>query len=277
MEKNYLVSVVIPVYNSEKFLAECIESVLNQTYKNIEIIAINDGSTDDSLKILETYSDKITIISQKNQGLASALNAGLDKINGKWFKWFSPDDVMYPNAIEILVKKGDEMGDNCIVYSNWEMIDETGKFLRHFSESNYNDLDNFDFNVRLLDGQQINVNTTLIPTSLFSKGCNIQDLKDPVSIDYDFFLRAGILFEAKFHLISSNLIKYRIHTEQTSHQNILQSLSYLSKIRNDVLSKLNDSTRKKYLSALSLKEKNLLQKKHWNQDSNWHKQSYLKK
>jgi len=66
MEKSYLVSVVIPVYNSEKFLAECIESVLNQTYKNIEIIAINDGSTDDSLKILETYSDKITIISQKN-------------------------------------------------------------------------------------------------------------------------------------------------------------------------------------------------------------------
>ncbi len=66
MEENGLVSVVIPVYNSEKFLNQCIESVLNQTYKNIEIIAINDGSTDDSLKILETYSDKITIISQKN-------------------------------------------------------------------------------------------------------------------------------------------------------------------------------------------------------------------
>lgn len=66
MESNDLVSVVIPVYNSEKFLDETISSVLNQTYVNIEILAIDDGSTDDSLKILKKFDDKIKILSHKN-------------------------------------------------------------------------------------------------------------------------------------------------------------------------------------------------------------------
>ena len=169
-----LVSVVIPVYNSEKFLAESIESVLNQTYKNIEVITIDDGSTDKSLDILQQFSDKITIISQPNQGLTAALRAGIKKINGKWFKWFSPDDVLYPDAIEILVNEIKKFTDNTIIYSNWDLIDENNKKLRNFSESNYNELNNFEFNVRLLDGQQININTTLIPSSLFERGCLFQ-------------------------------------------------------------------------------------------------------
>ena len=100
---NEKVSVIIPIYNSEKFLSEAIESVLNQSYTDLEIIVIDDGSTDDSLKILEKYSDKITILSQTNEGLTSALNLGIKKMNGHWFKWFSPDDILYPEAIEILV------------------------------------------------------------------------------------------------------------------------------------------------------------------------------
>lgn len=78
-DSNDLVSVVIPVYNSEKFLKESIESILNQTYENIQIIAVEDGSTDNSGKILEQYHDRICIISQSNQGLASAINSGIKK------------------------------------------------------------------------------------------------------------------------------------------------------------------------------------------------------
>jgi len=70
-----LVSVVIPVYNSEKFLSESIESVLNQTYKNLEIIAVDDGSTDSSPEILKKYSKKITVLTQPNHGLSSAKTA----------------------------------------------------------------------------------------------------------------------------------------------------------------------------------------------------------
>lgn len=243
---NDLVSVVIPVFNSEKFLRKSIDSVLNQTYKNIEIIAVNDGSTDNSLQILNEFSDKIKIMSQSNQGLASVLNTGIKKIQGKWFKWFSPDDILYHDAIETLIKKANELPENTIIYSNWELIDENENKLRNFTESNYNDLSNFDFNVRLLDGQLINVNTTLIPCSLFERGCRIRELKDPVAIDYDFFLRAGMLYNTKFYLISQNLLKYRVHSEQLSHKKISHSLKYLQEVKQEILNQLDESKRKRY-------------------------------
>ena len=105
MSSNELVSIIIPIYNSEKYLKECLDSLFEQTYENIEIIAVNDGSTDRSLEILQDYSEKIQIFSQKNNGLYSALKVGISEIQGKWCKWFSPDDVLYPNAIEIQVNE----------------------------------------------------------------------------------------------------------------------------------------------------------------------------
>ena len=253
MDSNDLVSVVIPVYNSEKFLVQCLDSVLNQTYKHIEIITVNDGSSDDSLKILNLYSEKIKIISQENQGLNHALSAGVDAMHGKWLKWFSPDDVMYPNAIETLVSMGNNL-KNTILYSNWNIIDESGKLVRNFSESNYNHLDNSEFVVRLLDGQQINVNTTLIPKEIVTD-LKFRNLDDYVLIDYDFFLRAALLAKTKFYLIEKPLIKYRIHQNQFSHKNILHSLKNLDKIKIEILSNLDDQTRNFYFNKLETYKK----------------------
>jgi len=250
MSLDELVSVVIPVYNSENFLAESIESVLNQTYENIEIIAVDDGSTDNSLKILQKYEDKITTIHHENQGLANSVNEAISKINGRWLKWLSPDDVLYPEAIEVLVNVARNLPENIILYSNWELIDKNNKKLRDFSESNYNDLGIFDFNVRLLDGQQININTTLIPHSIFKNGCLFRQLEDTVAIDYDFFLRAGIIYNFHFHLIEKILLKYRIHGNQLSHKNIAKTLSFLSEMRSEVLSKLTKADKENYLKAL---------------------------
>jgi len=249
MDKQVLVSVIIPVYNSEKFLPECLDSVLNQTYNDIEIIVVNDGSTDDSMQILQKYSDKITIISQDNQGLASALNSGINLMHGKWFKWFSPDDMMYPNTIEILVNKAIQLPENTIIYSNWDIVDKSGKKLRSFTESNYNKLDSFDFNVRLLDGQQINVNTTLIPKNLFTKFTMNENI-DPILVDYDFFLKAGLLEKTKFYLISEPLIKFRVHDTQLSHKNINKSLEELKSTRKEILSNLDEDKKDQYVKAL---------------------------
>jgi len=248
--ENNKVTVVIPVYNSEKFLSQSIESVLNQSYNNIETITIDDGSSDNSLKILNNYQNKLTIISQKNQGLATAVNTAIKKMNGKWLKWLSPDDILEQKAIEVLVNEAKKLPENTIVYSNWEIINEENKKLRNFSESDYNELEIFDFNVRLLDGQQININTSLIPTSLFKKGCLFEEHDDPVAIDYDFFLRAGIFYGVHFHLIPRSLLKYRINTNQLSHKNISNTLSYISEIKNQMLSELDDKKKEQYLSAL---------------------------
>jgi len=248
-----LVSVIIPVYNSAQFLKQSLESVINQTYQNIEIICVNDGSTDNSLEILQQYSDKITIISQTNHGLASALNVGIKQMKGKWFKWFSPDDAMYSYTIKTLVDEA-KKHSNTIVYSNWNIIDENGKKLREFQESNYDKLSNFDYNIRLLDGQLINVNTALIPSSLLQKN-SIRYLDDHVAIDYDFFLRSALLHDTKFFLISKPLIKYRIHSNQLSHKNILKTMDYISKIKNEILIQLDDSMRIKYIDELEKYQK----------------------
>ncbi len=253
---NDLVSVIIPVYNSEKFLKFCIESVLNQSYSDIEIITVDDGSTDESLKILRKYENKISIIEQNNHGLTSALNAGIKKMNGKWFKWLSPDDVLEPHAIETLVNHAKKLSDNTIVYSNWEIIDENGENLRNFVESDYNNLENFEFNIRLLDDQHINVNTSIIPSSLFKSGCTFQNLADSVVVDYDFFLRAGILFGTSFQLVPKFLLKYRIHTAQLSHKKISQTLSSREEVRNQILSKLEGSEKERYINALNEFKKN---------------------
>jgi len=245
-----LVSVIIPIYNCERFLEQSINSVLNQTWNNIEVIVIDDGSTDNSLAILKKYSNRIKILTQSNQGLATSLKNGISKMNGYWFKWFSPDDILDPHAIEILINEGKKQPPNTIIYSNWDIINENGGLIRSFSESNYNNLNNFLFNVRLLDGQQINVNTTLIPSSLFDKGCVFQELEDPIAIDYDFFLRAAMLFGTSFYLIQKPLVKYRIHEDQLSHKKITSSLAFLPKVHESILSQVEKSKRTEYLEAL---------------------------
>jgi len=171
-------------------------------------------------------------------------------MNGNWFKWFSPDDIMYPDAIENLINTAKNVDENTIIYSNWDIINEEGKKLRSFSETNYNDLDIFDFNTRLLDGQQINVNTALIPTSLFSKGLKMNTAINPVLIDYDIFLRSGLLYQTKFYLVEKSLIKFRVHEKQLSHQNILNSLKDLEVVKDEILCKVDEKTKEHYLEKL---------------------------
>ncbi len=100
------VSVIIPVYNVEKYLGTCLDSVINQTLKDIEIICVNDGSTDNSLQILEEYAakdDRIKVINKKNGGLSSARNAGLDVAIGKYCYFIDSDDWIELNTLEKLV------------------------------------------------------------------------------------------------------------------------------------------------------------------------------
>lgn len=104
--KKPIVSVLIPVYNVEKYLKKCLDSVVNQTLTNIEIICVNDGSTDDSLKVLEEYGSidsRIKIINKANGGLPSARNAGLDVAKGRYVGFVDSDDYIEPNMFEKLV------------------------------------------------------------------------------------------------------------------------------------------------------------------------------
>ena len=105
MKKNPLVSVIVPVYNVEKYLRQCLDSILGQTYKNLEIIIVNDGSTDSSANIIKEYKktdDRIVVISQKNQGLSAARNAGVKKATGNYIMFVDSDDWIAPDIVEYL-------------------------------------------------------------------------------------------------------------------------------------------------------------------------------
>ena len=101
------ISVVVPVYNAEKYLDKCLDSIIKQTYKNIEIIIINDGSTDGSQKIInkyiEKYKEKIKAYETKNNGVAQARNLGIKKITGDYFLFVDADDYIEDYLIEKLV------------------------------------------------------------------------------------------------------------------------------------------------------------------------------
>lgn len=99
-----LVSIIIPVYNVEEYLDKCLESIINQTYKNIEVILIDDGSTDKSGEICDIYSEKderIKVIHQKNGGVCRARNAGLKSFKGEYVMFVDPDDYIDYDCIEV--------------------------------------------------------------------------------------------------------------------------------------------------------------------------------
>lgn len=121
-----MVSVIIPVYNVEKYLKECLDSIINQTYKDIEILIVNDGSTDGSLNICNKYAEKdkrIQIISQNNEGLSAARNAAIKIAKGEYLTFVDSDDFISLDMIEYLYLMLNESNADMAVCQH-EYVDE---------------------------------------------------------------------------------------------------------------------------------------------------------
>lgn len=125
---DFLVSVIIPVYNVEQYLPQCVESVINQTYTNLQIILVNDGSTDKSSEICDKFAEidnRICVIHKENGGSASARKSGMEAVLGKYVMFLDADDWIEKNAIELCadcVNNDPEIG--CVLFS---YIKETGR------------------------------------------------------------------------------------------------------------------------------------------------------
>lgn len=114
------VSIILPVYNVEQYLPKCLDSIVNQTYINLEIICVNDETPDNSLKILEDYAQKdnrIIIVSQKNQGLSGARNTGAKYVTGDYIMYVDSDDWIELNTCEIAVKKAIEQNADVVFWT----------------------------------------------------------------------------------------------------------------------------------------------------------------
>lgn len=127
MSKIPQVSVIIPIYNAEKYLVTCIGSVLEQTYENLEILLVDDGSQDNSGKICERYAQedsRIKVIHQENQGLASARNRGFEQSGGEYIYFIDSDDCLHRDLLTIAVRLAEEKGAG-IVQINYKNVPES--------------------------------------------------------------------------------------------------------------------------------------------------------
>lgn len=126
-----LISVIVPVYNVEKYLDRCLDSIVNQTYKNIEIIVINDGSLDNCPKLCDEWAQKdtrIKVIHKKNGGVSSARNAGLDACTGLYIGFVDGDDWIAPNMIETLMSACVENGTSIAVCGRYDVWTRSHKY-----------------------------------------------------------------------------------------------------------------------------------------------------
>ena len=120
-----MVSIIIPVYNVKDYISDCINSICTQTYKNLQIIIIDDGSTDGSSEICRSLAEndkRILYIHQDNNGVSSARNIGLDNAKGKYICFADGDDLLLPNCVEALIEKASD--DNSLIISRYQKIDE---------------------------------------------------------------------------------------------------------------------------------------------------------
>ncbi len=129
---NPLVSIVIPVYNGSDFISEAIKSAINQTYKNIEILVVNDGSNDNlrTENICKSYNNKIRYFYKENGGVGSALNLGIKKSRGKYFSWLSHDDLYKPNKIEKQLEFFQKNPSAKIVCSDFEILNNSNNIIK---------------------------------------------------------------------------------------------------------------------------------------------------
>lgn len=124
------VSVIVPVYNVEKYLKQCLDSIVNQTYKNLEIIIVNDGTKDNSMKIVEEYlqDKRIKVINKKNGGLGSARNRGIEEATGDYISFVDSDDYIDLNMYEKLINV--IRGEEIIIFNHSRFDDITGEIVK---------------------------------------------------------------------------------------------------------------------------------------------------
>ncbi len=196
---NPLVSIVIPVYNGENYVSEAIESALNQTYNNIEIIVVDDGSKDNTEKICKEYGDKIRYFKKENGGTSTALNMGIKNMKGEYFSWLSHDDQYYPDKIKRQIEELSKLEDkNTIMMTDLDGIDEN---YNKIYETHYiNHIKAYPKRAKSML-HPIIYNQTHGCTLLFPKACfekvGLFDETSLVAQDFEFFYRAFSVFPHK--------------------------------------------------------------------------------
>lgn len=216
--KQPLVSIVIPVFNGELYIKEAIESAINQTYKNIEIIVVNDGSTDNSESIINLFGNKIRYFKKDNGGVSSALNLGIKKMKGDYFSWLSHDDVLLHTKIEDQINSLSEEEDDLLVsYCSTKFINTRSQIINKKSFKRYRNGQIHTSNESLLNMYRYGVYNgcaLLLPKSIFSV---VGVFNEEIRFSQDLLLWTKMFLAGyKLKHLNKNLVLSRVHQKQVT-------------------------------------------------------------
>lgn len=223
--QNSLVSIVLPVYNGEKYLAQSIESVLNQTYSNLELIIVNDNSSDNSLQIAQTYANndkRIKIITNEiNQKLPESLNIGFRSAKGKYYSWTSDDNFYHNDAIEKMVNHLEKYPNDVAVNADFYKLDVDS---------------NETMPLQLNTTAQNMINGNCMGACFLYRADIAKQVgeykKDKFLVeDYDYWLR--MMLQGNFGHISEFLYTYRIHSKSLTGTRMQEILEKTKEIQNE--------------------------------------------
>lgn len=225
---NSKVSVIIPSYNHSKYITQTIASVTEQTYSNLEIIIIDDGSSDNSCDLIREISDsRILFIEQENQGAHAAINRGLKVSSGDYVAILNSDDLFTNNRIEQCLKYAEQQGKNSLITSYIEVVDSDGKclgikesFKNMFPHEVLNPNETFlasndPVKNLLMFNYVATTSNFFLHQSVIQKTGYFYGLR--YVHDWDYLLR--IVQDNSVHIVSEPLLKYRVHSSNTIKEN----------------------------------------------------------
>ncbi|MBN1936395.1 MAG: glycosyltransferase [Anaerolineae bacterium] len=206
------ISVIIPVYNGTNFLHEAVDSVLAQTWTDYELVVIDDGSTDGTWNIIQSYGERVRGFHKPNGGVASALNMGLEKMRGRWFAWLSHDDLWLPNKLARQIEFLHQYPQFRACYTDYFVIDSQGTVLCQVETPWYPRAQA----LRVLFGQMyMGGSTMLVERTCFDRvGRFSESLR--TTQDVDMWLR--LLRQFEIGRVPEKLVKERIHLAQDSRK-----------------------------------------------------------
>ena len=188
-EFNPLVSIVIPVYNGAEYMREAIDSALAQTYKNIEVIVVNDGSKDNTDEIARSYGEKIRYFKKENGGVSTALNLGIQNMQGEYFSWLSHDDVYLPEKIERQIDILGKIDDKTtVIYGGWKTIDNESNVTCEYALDTIYDDRSINNGIFVLANRLVSGCSVLISKKILSK-FNGFDENLRTTQDYDLWFK----------------------------------------------------------------------------------------
>ncbi|MBN1394463.1 MAG: glycosyltransferase [Pirellulales bacterium] len=217
------VSVIIPAYNAAKHFRETMESIFNQTYRNFEVIVVDDGSTDETVDILKGYGDRVRWTVQRHQGQAYALNRAIGMSKGKYLAYFDADDIMSPTKLEVQATYLDEHPEIDVVYTDMRVTQPNGDGY----VKKYRAVDPF-FLLQYCCVSRITVmhrRSCLDAIGLFDGSVTGSD-------DWDMWVRMSERCSMKH--IGEALSEYRLHGENISFRRANQ-LSHVRRMRREIV------------------------------------------